>query len=433
MKFAWLGSLVCGGMLSAGLLAAGTQDSEFNVNNRYNVETVLVNGDGWSTDVVADHGERISSPLRKDLLAIIGEKLNPAILDDLARRLRREFHARAVEHHILRGRVPDSVEVVFDVQARPTRFDVAIPKFLYQAQQGWSGAVEGSAIIRHNTFTAGLVSDGDELVERYSGVTARYQNTFLGTDKVQFAFEYGTFHEEWNASTLNALPTEHAALPAPGSFLLSDAYRSRQFFEPVWTFKVWKPLSVSVGASFETIQPDTADARTESANAVTASLRFHDRTEDSDSLQDFDAGYDLRMASRSLRSDLAYSRHHWEFRYTLTHGKQVLLADLTAGYVAGQAPLYDRFVLGNSSTLRGWNKFELDPLGGNRMLHNTVEYRYGAFQIFYDTGAIWDSGQGVEARSSAGVGLRQGPFSASVAFPLREGRIDPIFMLGMNY
>ncbi len=55
------------------------------------------------------------------------------------------------------------------------------------------------------------------------------------------------------------------------------------------------------------------------------------------------------------------------------------------------------------------------------MVHNSVEYRYGAFQIFYDTGAMWDGGQAVETRNSAGVGLRQGAFSASVAFPLREG------------
>ena len=173
MKCLWLGWLVFGGMLGAGALLAGTQDSEFNVNNAYTVETVLVNGDGWTTNVAADRGEKISSPLRKDIVAIIGEKLNPAILGDLARRLRKEFHARAVEHHILRGTVPDSVQVVFDVQLRPTRFDVAVPKFLYQAKQGWSGAVEGTAIVRHNSVTVGLVSDGDELAERYAGITAR--------------------------------------------------------------------------------------------------------------------------------------------------------------------------------------------------------------------------------------------------------------------
>jgi hypothetical protein len=433
MKCLWLGWLVFGGMLGAGALSAGTQDSEFNVNNAYTVETVLVNGDGWTTNVAADRGEKISSPLRKDIVAIIGEKLNPATLDDLARRLRKEFHARAVEHHILRGTVPDCVQVVFDVQVRPTRFDVAVPKFLYQAKQGWSGAVEGTAIVRHNSVTVGLVSDGDELAERYAGITARYQNSHLGSDRVHFGLEYGAFHEQWNAGTVEALPPQRTEMGSMASSVTSDVYRTRQFFEPVATFQVWRPLHLSLGASFESLQDQYPVAHTESANAAVASLRYHQRTEGSDLLQDFDAGYDLRLASGAMHSDLIYARHRWEFRYTLTHGKQVLIEDATAGMIAGQAPLFERFVLGNSSTLRGWNKFALDPLGGNRMVHNTVEYRYGAFQIFYDTGAIWDGGQAVEDRNSAGIGLRQGAFSASVAFPLREGHIDPIFMIGMNY
>jgi outer membrane protein assembly factor BamA len=110
-----------------------------------------------------------------------------------------------------------------------------------------------------------------------------------------------------------------------------------------------------------------------------------------------------------------------------------LIDDLTAGMIAGQAPVFERFVLGNASTLRGWNKFDLDPAGGDRMVHNTVEYRYGAFQIFYDSGSVWDRNDTAVIRHSAGVGLRQGVFSLAVAFPIREGHIDPIFMVGMNY
>ena len=117
----------------------------------------------------------------------------------------------------------------------------------------------------------------------------------------------------------------------------------------------------------------------------------------------------------------------------LTRGKGVLIDDLTTGVVTGRAPLFERFVLGNGSTLRGWNKYELDPIGGNRMAHNSVEYRYGAFQIFYDAGAIWDSGETAVIRHSVGIGLRQSLFSLAVAFPVREGHIDPIFMVGMNY
>ena len=122
-----------------------------------------------------------------------------------------------------------------------------------------------------------------------------------------------------------------------------------------------------------------------------------------------------------------------EFRYTWTRGKQVVIDDAMAGVITGKAPLYERFSLGNSSTLRGWNKYEIDPLGGNRMLHNSVEYRYGVFQAFFDMGAIWDVGETVVARNSAGVGIREGPFSIAVAIPLRDGRIEPVLMIGMNY
>ena len=117
----------------------------------------------------------------------------------------------------------------------------------------------------------------------------------------------------------------------------------------------------------------------------------------------------------------------------LTRGKSVVIDDLTAGLISGRAPLFERFILGNSSTLRGWNKYELDPIGGNRMVHNSVEYRYGAFQIFYDTGAVWDRTESAVLRHSVGLGLRQGQFSVAVAFPVRDGHIDPIFMVGMNY
>jgi outer membrane protein assembly factor BamA len=145
------------------------------------------------------------------------------------------------------------------------------------------------------------------------------------------------------------------------------------------------------------------------------------------------AEYKLRAAARELDSDFVYSRHRAEMRYSLTRGRNVLIDDVSVGAISGRAPLFERFYLGNSSTLRGWNKYDLDPTGGNRMVHNTVEYRYGVFQIFYDSGAVWDASETATVRHAAGLGLRQGAFSLALAFPIREGRIDPVFMVGMNY
>jgi Omp85 superfamily domain len=420
MKLVWLGCLV-----AAGALFAGTQDSEFNVNTRYTVENVVINADGWTTNLAADHDRdgKLSPTLRKDVSALIGEKLNPTVLDEIGRRLRKEFHARTVEHRVLRGKSPEYVQVAFDVKLKPARFDISVPKFLYSSQHGWNGAVEGTATIGHNGFTAGLVSDADELPERYAGMVARYENTSLGTDRVHLRFAFEDYHEQWNAATVAAAPAD--------AFETSAIYRARDNFQPEVTFALARPLTLSIGASFEQMQ--FAAAPNESANALVTTLRYHRRLEDSDNQHDLDAGYTLRAATKVLGSDFIYARHRWEFRYMLTRGKSVVIDDATAGFIGGRAPLYERFTLGNSSTLRGWNKYELDPLGGSRMVHNTAEYRYGVFQIFYDSGMVWDRTDTATLRHSAGVGLRQGNFSLAVAFPIREGHIDPVFMVGMNY
>jgi hypothetical protein len=411
MKSAWLACL-----LFSSILGAGTQDPEFNVNSRYTVESVEVTGDGWSTNVTSDPDRRISPSLRKQMAGLIGNKLDPGILDDLAARLRQEFKARAVTHHVLRGASPEYVKVAYQIQLRSTRFDVAVPKFLYSSANSWSGAVEGTATLGHNGFTLGLVSDGDVLAERYTGLLARYENTRLGSDRVRLRVQFETYHDQWNSAS----GTE-------------GLYRARQNFEPVLTFTLARPLTLSVGASLQSFEMQSPGAPTESANAVITTLQYHRRMDDSEYQQEVNTDYNLRAASKSLASDFAYTRHRWNFLYLLKHGKHQVSDELTGGVIAGHAPLVERFILGNSTTLRGWSKYEIDPVGGNRMVHNSVEYRYGSLQFFYDAGAVWEGGQPVVVRHSIGTGLHQGPLFVAIAFPLHEGRADPIFMVGMNY
>ncbi len=425
MRYSWLGCLLVGG-----LLFAGTPNLGSNVNSRYKVETVIVSGNGWSTDFASGQDKKISSSLTRRISAIIGSQLNPAAIDDLASRLGKELHA-SVSHHVVRGASPSFVKIVFEVREPDKRFDVSVTKSLYNSKQGSSGAVEGVATVKQNAFTFGLVSDNDELPDRYAGIRARYENKRVGTDSVHLQFEFDSFHEQWNRNTLEQLPPAVAA----SAFIepTSGVYRTRQSFEPSVTFVVAKPLTLTVGASFERFQGQFPAAHTEAANAVMSTLRYQGRMEGLETGQDLEAGYDLRAATRVFDSDYVYVRQRWELRYRLTHGRHTLTDDATGGLIQGTAPLYERYVLGNSSTLRGWNKFDLDPLGGNRMVHNSVDYRYGAFEIFYDAGAIWDSGQPATPRHGIGVGLRDGAFALALAFPIRSGRADPIFMMGMNY
>src|SRR5450759_4947743 len=194
-----------------------------------------------------------------------------------------------------------------------------------------------------------------------------------------------------------------------------------------------KPLTLEIGVGFQRFQNQFPAAHTEVAYSLFSPLRYHRRLSDSEYQQDVDADYALRAATKLLDSDFVYTSHVVGLHYRVAHGKHQLMEHVEAGSVNGRAPLADRFVAGNSYYLRGWNKYDIDPIGGNRLVHNTVEYRYGPFQAFYDTGAVWDSGQSATPRHSLGVGFKESIFSLAVAFPVKSGHVEPIVMLGMIY
>jgi hypothetical protein len=418
MKYAWLGCLFAGS-----LLFAAPQDADSNVNAQYTVETVILSGKGWTTNLRSETTDKISTGLYHQLTAIIGQKLNPAALDTLAANLKKELSAREVTHRIVRGEAPEQVRVEFEV--RPARASVGmnINQFLYDSKQGWSGSGEADITVRQHTFALGLVSDGDWLAERYSGITARYEDKSLGTDLVSFKFQAESFHEQWNPATLAAV----AAHPQAGIAL----YRTRTDFQPTATVVLAKPLTLTVGARVETLETETPAAETEAANAVITTLRYHRQMEGSENQQDLDADCSLHAATRILASDYVYSLRSAGVRYRFKRGKHTLTDNGWVGMITGRAPLADRFVLGNTYYLRGWNKYELDPLGGNRAVSNSVEYHYGPLQAFYDVGAIWDEGQPAVARHSVGIGVRESIFSLAVAVPVRSGHLEPIFMMGI--
>jgi outer membrane protein assembly factor BamA len=117
-------------------------------------------------------------------------------------------------------------------------------------------------------------------------------------------------------------------------------------------------------------------------------------------------------------------------------GHNELTLDFAVGGLNGSAPLFERFVLGNASTLRGWNKFDLDPLGGDRAVHGSIDYRYRFITVFYDTGVLWNGSVSTGEKHGAGIGFRsegKEGILVAVAFPLRSGHVDPVFIAGFNF
>jgi outer membrane protein assembly factor BamA len=192
-----------------------------------------------------------------------------------------------------------------------------------------------------------------------------------------------------------------------------------------------------VGTSFEQTSSENPATGDRSANAITAEIRYGRKIEGDTVQQTINGKYDVRVASHALGSDYSYSRHLFSLRYEVRSGRKIASDELTAGTIEGEAPMFERFVLGSSSTLRGWDRYVIDPTGGDHMVHNTLTYGYQfrdrTAEFFYDSGALWNSGRSAELRHAVGVGYRQGVFVMTMAFPLVQGKIVPVFMAGMNY
>ena len=159
----------------------------------------------------------------------------------------------------------------------------------------------------------------------------------------------------------------------------------------------------------------------------------------------------MRASAHNLDSDFIYTRHFGRAQYVYRREKSKLTISFLGGAISGRAPLFERFSLGNTSTLRGWNKFDVAPLGGNRVIHGSLQYGFekvigqitndtgekkridAGFYVFYDAGAVGDGGLPIKARHSAGLGFGQENFFLSLGFPIRSTRVQPTFIMGFRF
>lgn len=401
------------------------ESTGINVNSRYTVESISLSPN-------ADY--RLSGFVTQELDKLVGERLNVDALGRLSQKITQELKARRVTFRVSRGQQPAHVRVTFEVERQETNFDVSLSKLMYDSELGWSGTAQVTATYGDNALTFAGLSNSDEAVDRYSGIRTRFDRLHLAGDRLRVGVEFDAFRDQFDAATIAALAQNSSSLGA-------GAYRSRLNVEPSATFVLAAPLTFTVGLSFETFQSGLFTGTNQTGNALTSSLRFHQQWKDTgESLQDLEGGYGLRLATHALGAGLSYTKHAAHVRYTYRHERQLVEVALKAGVIYGQAPLFERFVLGNTSTLRGWSKDDLDPLGGNRTAHASVTYGYRIMRVFYDTGSVWDRGKNPDDKNSVGAGVSSGlglfgkdALLLAVAFPIRQGRVVPVFIAGMNF
>jgi len=407
---------------SSGTEPAGNQQLAANVNSRYVVERAEIHPEGLE--------HRLGNPLLTLVKALPGQAFDSAAVEELAQKIRRQLPAYQVVLKVARGAERDQLRVTFELIRKGNGTDVVVPRFSYHSKQNFTFGADANLRRGDYTVSAGALTDQDELMERYSGIRFGAQRQAVGAGRVRFGLGVELWRTQWNP-TLEAAVTD-AVVNDPDAAGNVEIYRTRTQFRPFVAVRLFEPLEWEAGVSAHRLQMQSPAARHELSNAAYTSLRLERRWKSSEREQKLTADYEFRVGTSTLGSDFLYRRHLATAAYRYEHNHDVLIASAMAGWINGRAPLFERFVLGNSRTLRGWSKWDVAPLGSDQVAHGSVDYSYREFRVVYDAGSSRAFGGDRKLRQSVAVGYGRG-FGFLIAFPLREGRMDPIFMLGMNF
>lgn len=168
---------------------------------------------------------------------------------------------------------------------------------------------------------------------------------------------------------------------------------------------------------YEDWMPETAAERRAENFGTTRSVTFGTIFDSRDNVYDPHEGkrmsYSLEWGG-AFGGDFDFVKLSTDYRYYYrAGGENVWALNLGAGYANGDMPLSQRFAMGGSDTLRG---FEDDQFRGNSMLKATLEYRFPIVKrvqgvLFTDNGYAWDKRHEDEfdlglIKNSFGVGLR---------------------------
>jgi hypothetical protein len=392
-----------------------------NINARYQVESVEIEG--------LDAHE-ISAALRDRLQALVGTRLDPAEADRLIDALQAERPGYDVSRRIARGTRRGRIRVVFQFreteELRWIPFTKSRSKFVYHSDAGWSGVHDIPMGNRDHRVTLGFaLDDNDTLVEEYSGVRLRFESRHLGTDRVAASLEASWLNNSWRAPVVAALDT------SPG---IPEPYRQRVTVEPRLTVALTRHVRATGGLSLSSLESLHRSPDEQMASTVNLGMAFSQTWRREKRVrQTAEAGYDLRTSVEGFGSDFDYARHLGRARYQYSGRHAGVIAEVFAGGLTGQAPLFERFTLGDSTTLRGWNKFDIAPIGGNRVFHQSIEYRLHGAALFLDAGSVWDNGGKRELRASTGFGFHTDNAFFTLAFPLNAPDAGATFLMGVRW
>ena len=411
-----------------------------NINARYVVESV---------SVTPKFEPGLPKPVKDELQALKGKRLDAEEGKRLSKKIADSLTGYGqldVKPRFERGGQPGQLRLIFEVTETgawlgfsPLR-TATTPKFVYHAYQGWSTAVDIPISGDDIQFTFGFaIANEDDLIEQYSGVRIRFASRNVGTKRLGAGIELSHYGQSWREATLFAV-TADPTIPA--------AYDGRTTVEPTLTFAFSRHFRVTGGVSVSELEtltpldplnpPDPVELP-ESGESVMASVGLFGASFDrqwpagAGRSHELTGSYELRIASEGLGSDLDYTRHFALASYRFRHGRSSLLAGARFGRSHGSVPLFERFTLGDTATLRGWNKFDINPAGGTRLFYQSLEYRWRCAAVFVDAGSVWDPKTESSTRWSTGFGCHGDEFFLTLGVPLNADDVGVTFMTGVRF
>ena len=396
------------------------RDPEENVNARYVVERVEITG-------VPD--SELTQAVRDDLQTLVDKRLDSDEAEQVEQRLRQALPRYDVRRRIIRGSEPGRIRLVYHAlrseQSRWLRFEPLRSDLIFHSDQGWGSNLNlfiGGRDLRFTPMVA--IDNGDELIEEYSGFGLRFETRHLGTERLGASLEWSSLDQTWRDATLEAL----ALNPQ-----VARPYKERSTIAPLLKFAITPEITVAAGVSISELDALPPAAGSQMANAAVASITFGRRRKAvADAAHYVLASFGVRAGSGELESDLVYKRYLGQSAYRYGWGQHSVLVTAMAGGITGDAPLFERFALGDSNTLRGWDKYDIAPAGGDRMFHSSLEYRYRGLAVFLDVGSVWDEASQRRVRVSTGLGLHAGPAFVTVGFPLNADNLSAVFSMGLR-
>jgi hypothetical protein len=395
-------------------------DRDDNINARYIVEHAEIRGVPEAN---------VGQGLRDDLRSLVGKRLDSGDADRLEERIKGELADYDVTRRIKRGSAVGHILLVYEARRREPpswlRFVPLRSNYVYHSEQGGGAYLDLNMGNRNIRFTPFVVIDNaDDLVEEYSGYGLRFEATKLGTRRLGASFEWSWFDQDWRAASLDTLALR-PDIPSP--------YKTRSTITPLVSFAFTPDLSVAGGVSISELEPLVTESESRMANVAVASIDFDRRWSDGDDAKHRVVGrFGIRAGSGELESDLSYKRYLGQGTYKFDLGRHHVQGTGMAGAITGDAPLFERFTLGDSTTLRGWDKYDIAPAGGDRLIYSSFEYRYTGLALFLDVGSVWDANTERKVRVSAGFGFHGGPAFLTVGFPLNTDDLTAVVAVGLR-